>query len=204
MAGSADEILKHRLASKLEAQKWRYRKAELAYLEAGQHMRSLNQIMWQVPSMAIAITGGIWYGVTTLEDGTPKILALCFAGLFDLLTVPVVLRIRWVVGDHIKKQASFIQSSTTTSTDSPSRLDEALRKPKTVVYCWVATLCCAAILSFMGAANSSSLTTKSKPSAQAQPAGCAADLNLKIEVTASIPAAAHIHRKIASSTHQCQ
>ncbi len=45
--------MKHRLASDLEERRWQFKTLELKYLEAGQHLRSLNQLMWQVPSMVI-------------------------------------------------------------------------------------------------------------------------------------------------------
>lgn len=216
MRGSQEkmELLKYRLASRLEAQKWRNRKEEIAFLEAGLHMRSLNQIMWQVPSMAIAITGGIWYGVTTLEDGMPKILALCFAAVFDILTIVVVCRMRCIVGDHIKKQdeseikitaTSSKKSKDDSSQDNASKcLDRFIQKPNIVVICWSLTLLLAALLSLGGAFFTSSLTTKTKPQAQPQQARCKIDLDLDIKVIASMPVATKTRNKIASSTHQCK
>src|SRR3546814_15700834 len=65
-----------------------FKKEELSYLEAGQHLRSLNQQLWQVPSMVIAITGGIWYGAASITGGSPKILALGFAVAVNILTIP--------------------------------------------------------------------------------------------------------------------
>jgi hypothetical protein len=38
------EVLKHRFARDLEERKWQFKTLELQYLEAGQHLRSLNQL----------------------------------------------------------------------------------------------------------------------------------------------------------------
>ena len=78
------EIMKHRFASDLEERKWQFKTLELMYLEAGQHLRSLNQLMWQVPSMVIAITGGLWYGATTVDELQARTVVLAFAAVFSL------------------------------------------------------------------------------------------------------------------------
>ena len=43
-------------------------------------MRSLNQIMWQVPMIAMTLTGGLWYAVATMKGMDAKVrgaLELC-------------------------------------------------------------------------------------------------------------------------------
>ncbi|HCF1128981.1 TPA: hypothetical protein NH771_004737, partial [Pseudomonas aeruginosa] len=72
MNEEALETLKHKNAQELELMKWKFKKEELSYLEAGQHLRSLNQQLWQVPSMVIAITGGIWYVAASTSGDFPK------------------------------------------------------------------------------------------------------------------------------------
>jgi len=39
-----------------------------AYEQNYQHFRSLNQIMWQIPVLATTLTGGLWFGVTKIEE----------------------------------------------------------------------------------------------------------------------------------------
>jgi hypothetical protein len=102
-----DEKIKHRNALELEKQKWAYKKEELQYVEAGQHLRSLNQLMWQVPSLAIALTGGLWYGATLVGDETTRRLLLGFSAGVDLLTIITLLRLRSVIGVHINFQKQF-------------------------------------------------------------------------------------------------
>jgi hypothetical protein len=136
------EDLKHALAMKVELEKWKLRKEELEYLEAGQHLRSLNQILWQVPGMTIAITGGVWYGVTTVSTDGPKIYALLFVAAANLLTIPVIWRLRSLISKHIDVQNSF------SARPQPQR-----RINYIVVLCWSLLLAIATALSTLGALN---------------------------------------------------
>ena len=133
-----DEETKHRHALELEAQKWAYKKEELQYVEAGQHLRSLNQLMWQVPSLAIAITGGLWYGATLVGDDTTRRLLLTFSALVDALTIVTLWRLRSIIGMHIAHQRQFAGAST---------LDKFRR---TVIVCWSIALATAASAGAMG------------------------------------------------------
>ncbi len=148
-SNKAAEQLKQRNALELEAQRWNYKKDELQYLEAGQHLRSLNQLMWQVPGMVIAITGGLWYGATTVESELPRTVVLLFAALFDILTILIIWRLRDLIEKHITLQRSFSSST-----------DSASKGKKTVIICWSAALIAAAVVGLVGAAFPSSLTKK--------------------------------------------
>lgn len=145
------ELLKYRLNARLEAQKWRYRQQEIQYLEAGQHLRSLNQLMWQVPGMAIAITGGLWYGAANVAAEAPKAWVLGFVALVDLLTVVTLWRIRFIIGKRIDEQRNF--------TDSKPGKD---RWRNTVIGCWTISLLAAAGVSALGAGNPE-LLAKAQP-----------------------------------------
>lgn len=143
------EVFKHQLALDLEARKWSYKQAELHYQEAGHHLRSLNQIMWQVPGMAIAITGGLWYGATTVDQEAPRIGVLVFAAFVDLLTIPIIWRLRSIIGTHIETQKDFFPTS---------HLPKGGRF--TVIGCWTAMLVIAAALSVGGACYAELLSKK--------------------------------------------
>lgn len=150
------ELETQRMSLALEAQKWEYKKQELVFVEAGQHIRALNVTLWQVPSMAIAITGGLWYGISLFDHEAVKIAALIFTSLVDLVTVRIIWRLRSVMSGYLAAQLTF-QSLT----------DEG--KPKHVVmWCWTIILCGAAFLGALGAANVKSLareTLNVKPAA---------------------------------------
>lgn len=146
------ELVKHQLALDLEARKWDYRKLELQYLEAGQHFRSLNQLMWQVPGMAIAITGGLWYGATTVESSLPRAWVFVFTAIVDLLTVAVLLRLRERIQIHIDHQSNF--SGQSGNTDG---------RKGTVVAWWSFALFTAAALSALAAYNPEAFVKKPAP-----------------------------------------
>lgn len=91
---------------KLEYIKWQQKIQEVTYLEAGQHMRSLNQYMWQVPSLVIAINGGLWYGAT-LMNNTAIIFIMLLVGFFDLLAIITLFRLRGLIGSKIEIQKNI-------------------------------------------------------------------------------------------------
>ncbi|WP_150119807.1 hypothetical protein [Collimonas pratensis] len=156
------ERLKFSLAVKLEEKKWAFKQKELEFNEAGQHLRSLNGFLWQVPGMAIAITGGIWYGVSNIQVDVTKAWILCFVGAFNILTIVVLWRLRWLIDLQILIQKNFIEKPETEQnkgipTWPPQWLFGWLPKwfPKRcfVVTNWSLLLASAALLSFVGAAH---------------------------------------------------
>ncbi len=183
------EILKHRLSSDLEERKWRFKTLELQYLEAGQHLRSLNQLMWQVPSMVIAITGGLWYGATTVDEFQARTVVLSFAAVFSVLTVVIIWRLRHLIQMHIDRQHLF----------SPDN-EKAPRSKYVVIGCWTTALLGSAIVSTLGACNPSYLSKKQEPPKEAKccvsqievvtnpvpPPVCLANPPVKRQPTASI------------------
>lgn len=189
------ENLKFQLTSQVEEKKWGYRKQELEYLEAGQHLRALNQIMWQVPGMAIAVTGGLWYGVTTVEADLPKIFALIFVAIVDAITIPIIWRLRGVIDIQIKVQRSF----------SPSLPQVKKERDRVVVSCWAFILALAATLSVIAAANVSQLNKQKKDDPKGQ-AECRVEADIKVELspaTAASAASLPAKRQIYTRRKQC-
>nr|WP_298146404.1 hypothetical protein [uncultured Pseudomonas sp.] len=146
------EAIKYQNAIELEKQKWQFRKQEMAFLEAGQHLRALNQQLRQVPGMVIAITGGIWYGSLSISDESARSLVLLFAAAVNLLTIRIIWRLRTIIDIQITLQNNF---------------NQIRRKhgKNTVVWCWSLLLLFAFSLSMLAAAYSSTaITTKPKAS----------------------------------------
>lgn len=168
----ADEKIKHRNALELEKQKWAYKKEELQYVEAGQHLRSLNQLMWQVPSLAIALTGGLWYGATLVSDETTRRLLLGFSAGVDLLTIITLLRLRSVIGVHINFQKQFASA---TSQDKD-------RFRYTVITCWSMALLAAACGGIFGAYSPSHFDKKESSNSPMTPVG-----SIYLQQTLDIP-----------------
>lgn len=88
---------------KLETIRWHQRLQEITYLEAGQHMRALNQLMWQIPSFVIAVNGGLWYATTIANESSLRIIFFILF-LFDVTTIFSLVRLRQLIGVKIKKQ----------------------------------------------------------------------------------------------------
>ena len=134
----------------LEERKWQYRKEELIYQEAGLHLRSLNQHLWQVPGMAIAITGGMWYAAASLGHISAKIAILIFAALVCFTTIVVLWRIRSIISIQLKIQKRFANE----------RKDKINR---VVIICWSLLLLLAAALSIAGACNADDVSLSNAP-----------------------------------------
>lgn len=73
-----------------------------AYNQNAEHFRSLNTLMWQIPLIAMTLTGGLWFGVS--KAGTDKIFQICLlvlaaAGNIGLLIA--LRRLRYIMGKYL-------------------------------------------------------------------------------------------------------
>lgn len=91
---------------KIEAIRWYQKLQEITYLEAGQHMRALNQLMWQIPSFVIAVNGGLWYATTLANESSLWIIFAVLA-LFDFTTMITLYRLRSLIGSKIALQKNI-------------------------------------------------------------------------------------------------
>ena len=74
-----------------------------AYEQNYQQFRSLNQIMWQIPILAMTLTGGLWFGVSTLDDNPLLVTVLLMTALFgNIVLSGIFLRFRHVMGCYLK------------------------------------------------------------------------------------------------------
>jgi len=96
-----------RLDRELGKQRIAFERDKTAFEQNAQHLRSLNQFLWQVPAIAITLTGGLWYGVTRIEAPIVREGLLAFAGISDLLLIVVLLRIRYLFGQYLAAQRGF-------------------------------------------------------------------------------------------------
>ena len=51
-----------------DEEKMQFEKEKVCYEQNCQTFRSLNQLMWQVPIIAMTVTGGLWFGVGTFSS----------------------------------------------------------------------------------------------------------------------------------------
>jgi hypothetical protein len=160
---------------KLEAIKWHQKIQELTYLEAGSHMRSLNQLMWQVPSLVVIINGGLWYGSTMMSIDAARVIFL-FCAVFDTTSIITLYRLRGLIGDRIKIQANiedlyhegiFLEiTQVAARSDQPPEskkkikdgwsdhlfnfIDGFSRGKYTVIGCWTIMLMCCLFINVVG------------------------------------------------------
>jgi hypothetical protein len=122
----------------------------LCYEQNCEQMRSLNQIMWQVPMIAVTLTGGLWYAVVTINDASQiaQIALLGFASLANVGLTLMINRVRDVIGLHLAKMKAFHQrgfvDASTVSHSSP------FLKDRGVCLTFSALMLIAAAMSFLG------------------------------------------------------
>jgi hypothetical protein len=68
----------------------------------------MNQIMWQIPIIAITLTGGLWYAVSTQQSiALFRPPALFLAAVLDTALIIVLIRVRYVMQAHLEKLRQF-------------------------------------------------------------------------------------------------
>ncbi len=76
-----------------------------AYNQNFETFRALNALMWQIPLIAMTLTGGLWFGVSSMaKDSGLTILRpalLMLAGIGDVLLIVVLARLRHVIGEYL-------------------------------------------------------------------------------------------------------
>lgn len=73
-----------------------------AYDQNSQNFRSLNQLMWQIPLIAMTLTGGLWFGVSRPEaDPVLQLLLLGFACVGNLGLVAILFRLRFLMEQYL-------------------------------------------------------------------------------------------------------
>lgn len=77
-----------------------------AYNQNFETFRALNALMWQVPLIAMTLTGGLWFGIASLsKDSGLTFLApglLLLAGFGDILLILVLERLRHIIGEYLR------------------------------------------------------------------------------------------------------
>lgn len=77
-----------------------------AYNQNSETFRALNALMWQIPLIAMTLTGGLWFGVSSIskESGLtflrPGLLLL--AGVGDLVLIVILERLRHIIEEYLK------------------------------------------------------------------------------------------------------
>lgn len=80
----------------------------IIYQENAETFRSLNQLMWQVPLIAMTLTGGLWFGVSR-SDTLPglQLSLLGMAALGNFVLIFVLARLRYIMGEYLNWMQRF-------------------------------------------------------------------------------------------------
>ncbi len=126
-----------------------------AYEQNYLQFRSLNQIMWQIPVLAMTLTGGLWFGVSTIDDDPLLVSILLLTAFFgNLVLSGVLLRFRHVMGcylDWLKRADSEGYVNASTVSEAVIFMYRFCNLDKTVrtLFCcmlWWAAACSAIVL----------------------------------------------------------
>lgn len=73
-----------------------------SYNQNFENFRSLNALMWQIPLIAMTLTGGLWFGVSSIKD-MPLMRAglLLLAAIGDFGLIIVLARLRHIIGRYL-------------------------------------------------------------------------------------------------------
>lgn len=86
----------------------KFERDKLSYEQNFEQFRAMNAIMWQVPVLAITITGGFWYAAIAVPESADMsrwLFLIC--GALDLALIWVLIRIRYVMGCYLKQLEAF-------------------------------------------------------------------------------------------------
>jgi hypothetical protein len=114
---------------------------KVCYEQNFQQYRSMNQIMWQVPLLAISITGGIWFAALNVKAAEAfQALLFCLSAVLDVVLIAVLWRVRHVMSAYMEKIKAF----------NPSAFVETsgngwFNRPHTVIWAFTLALGLAAV-----------------------------------------------------------
>src|SRR5574338_904000 len=118
-----------------------------AYNQNSETFRSLNGQMWQIPLIAMTLTGGLWFGVASISKDTglwllrPGLLLL--AGVGDVLLIIVLERLRHVMSAYL----DWLEGACPRGFVAAKR--KGLHSPRVVKFCFQVMLGFAAATSFV-------------------------------------------------------
>lgn len=73
-----------------------------AYNQNWETFRSLNSLMWQIPLIAMTLTGGLWFGVSTVKDMPYFAASLLFlAGCGNVGLMLTLRRLRYIMEQYL-------------------------------------------------------------------------------------------------------
>lgn len=126
-----------------------FEREKCCYEQNCQQFRAMNQIMWQVPLLAISITGGLWYAALAINGASDfrKPLFLLSAVL-DFSLIAVLWRVRFVMAAYLTQIEAFNPTAFVRAAGTG-----LFNRSHTVVVAFSAAMGCAGIGSVLGLLN---------------------------------------------------
>lgn len=85
-----------------------FERDKVCYEQNCEQFRAMNQLMWQVPLVAITVTGGLWFAAIDVTNAASYKGALfMLAAVLDLSLVFVLIRVRYVMGQYLRMIEAF-------------------------------------------------------------------------------------------------
>ena len=85
-----------------------FERQRICYEQNCHTFRGLNDIMWQVPVIAMTLTGGLWYGVGSMPVALlVKQALLLFSAVVNVGLILVIRRTRTVMGAYLDRIKEF-------------------------------------------------------------------------------------------------
>lgn len=129
-----------------------------AFTQNFETFRALNALMWQIPLIAMTLTGGLWFGVSSIKDMPLMRSGLLLLATFGDLGLMVVLaRLRHIIGCYL----DWIEGAYPRGF-VPAKGKSWGTRAKTVKTTFQLMLLSAAIISFVLFAGSMTAFTKSE------------------------------------------
>lgn len=84
-------------------------RSRLAFVQNFEQVRNLNTQMNAVPTLAMVMTGGLWFGagLTQNLDAQIRFALLVFAGIVNVCLALICIRIRDVLQSYLEKAVTF-------------------------------------------------------------------------------------------------
>ncbi|MCB5186149.1 hypothetical protein LG201_13120 [Methylobacillus gramineus] len=135
--------------AKAEAKKLRkFEKKRVCFEQNSEHLRSLNGLMWQVPLIAMTLTGGLWFGIAQLNPNKTVVMGvLILAAATNFGLIFVMLRMRYIFSQILLKTKEFYPTGIANTTG------HCFLKNWLVVFIFSLLLLYASISSLVGAMN---------------------------------------------------
>lgn len=126
-----------------------FERDKVCYEQNFQQFRAMNQIMWQVPLLAITITGGLWYAALGVSGASAFRGALfLLSAVLDFALIAVLWRVRFVMAAYLTELERFHPPAFVRAKGGG-----LLNQPYTVVSAFSIALGCAGIGSVIGLLN---------------------------------------------------